>query len=351
VIVIGAGGLGCPVLQYLCGAGVGTLGIIDDDIVSLENLHRQIIYRTADVGKPKAVCAEKVLRELNPEINIRVYHKRLTNQNALEILEDFDVVVDGTDNLTTRYLINDACVILNKPLVYGAVSQFEGQVAVFNFPLEKNRTASYRDLFPEPPQGNEMMNCEETGVLGVLPGIIGMWQANETIKILTGIGTPLINSLLIYHALKNQFIKMEIHPRAVSKSRTPENRDEFIEFDYDFFCSSDSSSVCREISVSQLEDLLDQEGTELLDIRESGNIPDLQKCRYVQIPYTRLDKELHQILGKNVIVVCQRGLISKRAGKKIAEIFNGYKRVYSLRGGIAEWNKYIAQKDYESEKK
>jgi adenylyltransferase/sulfurtransferase len=338
VIVIGAGGLGCPILQYLCGAGIGALGIIDDDVVSLENLHRQILYRTADVGKPKVVCARMVLSQLNPEITIKIYHKRLTNQNALEILEDYDVVVDGTDNFATRYLINDACVLLNKPLVYGAISQYQGQLAVFNLSVGNNRSANYRDLFPEPPGEGEILNCEENGVLGVLPGIIGILQANESVKIITGIGDPMVNCVLTYHALKNQFYQIEILSGSVTDSKIPKTKSQFEEFDYEFFCSSGAHIPTCEIDISQMKEFLDREDTEILDIRENGNIRDFHGLPCIKIPFPRLQDEMHRIRGRNVIIVCQAGIKSRSAAKQLSELLGDRKRFYSLQGGIAEWD-------------
>src|SRR5204862_3188744 len=190
VIVVGAGGLGCPALQYLTAAGVGTIGIIDDDVVSLNNLQRQVLYSVNDIGFSKAERAAITLRQLNTGIKIISYYERLTTQNALALFKEFDIIIDGTDNFSTRYMINDACVLLNKPLVYGAISQFEGQVSVFRNKNEED--VNYRDIFPDPPKDGEVLNCAEAGVLGVLPGIIGTMMANETIKLITSIGEPLI---------------------------------------------------------------------------------------------------------------------------------------------------------------
>ena len=205
VLVIGAGGLSCPVLQYLTAAGTGTIGIVDDDVVALNNLHRQVLYSVGDIGSSKAERARHILHQLNPEIKILPYNERLTVQNALILFDEFDIIIDGTDNFSTRYMINDACVLMNKPLVYGAISQFEGQVSVFNFRQTENEEAvNYRDIFPDPPKEGEVLNCAEAGVLGALPGIIGTMMANETIKLITGIGEPLANQLLTYNALNNQ---------------------------------------------------------------------------------------------------------------------------------------------------
>ncbi len=221
VLVIGAGGLGCPALQYLTAAGIGTIGIVDDDTVALNNLHRQVLYSVNDIGLSKAERATKILQQLNPEIKIVAYNERLHNQNALTLFDEYDIIIDGTDNFSTRYMINDACVLLNKPLVYGAISQFEGQVSVFKNGKEDD--VNYRDIFPDPPKEGEVLNCAEAGVLGVLPGIIGTMMANETIKLITGIGEPLVNQLFTYNALNNQVYQLSLSSRRETRSLIPKD--------------------------------------------------------------------------------------------------------------------------------
>ena len=240
VLVIGAGGLGCPALLYLAAAGVGTIGVVDDDRVDLHNLHRQPIYCMQDIGKPKVDCVKTFLQNLNPDILVIPYPQRLNSSGALEILKEFDIIVDGTDNFSSRYLINDACVLLNKPLVFGAVSQFEGQVAVFNMPRGNEEPVNYRDLFPEPPAPGEVQNCEEAGVLGVLPGIIGTMQASETIKIITGIGQPLVNRLYMYNALNNQGYEWVLQKGKESSSGIPASAEAFRLTDYESYCETAS---------------------------------------------------------------------------------------------------------------
>lgn len=203
VLVIGAGGLGCPILQYLATAGVGTLGIIDFDTVEIHNLHRQILYTEADIDQPKAEIASAVIRQLNPEINCLVFNEKLTAANANSILQDFDVIVDGCDNFATRYLVNDTCVVLKKPLVYGSILKFEGQIAVFNH----NGSKQLRDLFPEPPNPEDVPNCSLNGVMGTLPGIIGTMMAHETLKLIIGLPT-LQNELVLFNTLSWQFTKL-----------------------------------------------------------------------------------------------------------------------------------------------
>ena len=234
VLMVGAGGLGCSALQYLVAAGVGTIGIVDDDVISLSNLHRQTLYSTGDIGLPKALKAKQKLHLLNPGINITAYNERLTTNNALQIFETYDVIIDGTDNFASRYLINDACVLANKPLVYGAVSQFEGQVAVFNYKKSiEDIAVNYRDLFPNPPEEDSVLNCAEAGVLGVLPGIIGAMQANEAIKLITGIGKPLVNAILTYDALSGQVYTIEMSVNEISKSLVPVDAAAFSKMKYE----------------------------------------------------------------------------------------------------------------------
>ena len=183
VLVIGAGGLGCPALQYLTAAGVGTIGIVDFDVVEMSNLQRQILYTVDDIGQSKAITAARKLNALNPEVKIEVYNVQITNKNALEIIENYNLIIDGSDNFATRYLINDACMLLDKPLIYGAVLRFEGQIGVFNWTDETtNNKTNYRDLFPKPPDLDSAISCNDVGVLGVIPGIIGTMQATEALK-------------------------------------------------------------------------------------------------------------------------------------------------------------------------
>lgn len=211
ILAVGAGGLGCAALQYLVAAGVGIIGIVDFDIVDVTNLHRQVLYTFDDIGKPKAETAAAKLRTMNPDAEITAFPISLTQRNALEIIAGFDLVIDGTDNFSSRYMINDACVLLGKPLVFGAVWQFEGQVGVFNLSNENEEyTCNYRDLFPNPPDPSTSPSCSEAGVLGVLPGIIGTLQAVEAIKIITKIGTPLVNTILTYNALTNSFREFHV---------------------------------------------------------------------------------------------------------------------------------------------
>jgi adenylyltransferase/sulfurtransferase len=286
VLIIGAGGLGCPALQYLAAAGVGHIGIVDNDVVSLTNLHRQVLFSTFDIGYSKAEKAKHSLTRLNPEINIVAYNELLTVQNALTIIEAYDIVIDGTDNFSTRYLINDACVLLNKVLVYGAVSQFEGQVAVFNC-RNKNRDhpVNYRDLFPNPLKDNEVLNCAEAGVLGVLPGIIGTMQANETIKLITGIGKPLVNALLTFNALNNRIYEVALSSNNDSSKLVPQTTEAFKQMDYKLLCAS--AGYQFEITVNDFDQLRQNANIEIIDVREPAELPVTGEFNYTQLPLSQ----------------------------------------------------------------
>ena len=335
VLVIGAGGLGCPVLQYLAAAGIGTIGIVDDDIVSLNNLHRQVLYSVNDIGLSKAERASSILQKLNPEISIIPYNERLINHNALTLIDAFDVIVDGTDNFSTRYLINDACVMLNKPLVYGAISQFEGQVSLFG--NENTADVNYRDIFPDPPKEGEVLNCAEAGVLGVLPGIIGIMMANETIKLITGIGEPLINQLLTYNALTNQVYILNLSARENTRSLIPINEEEFLRTDYEWLCKMPVDDA--EIDADTFNKMITNKKTDVIDVRELHELPSVTEFAHSRIPLAQLAENISMINAENVIAFCQSGKRSLQAAKILNGIFGNSKKVFSLRGGIVEWKK------------
>jgi len=338
VLVIGAGGLGCPALQYLTAAGIGTIGIVDDDVVALNNLHRQVLYSVNDIGLSKAERAAGILRQLNPDIRIIPYNERLTTQNALQLFDEFEIIIDGTDNFSTRYMINDACVLMNKPLVYGAISQFEGQVSLFNQPLTgSNEAVNYRDLFPDPPKEGEVLNCAEAGVLGVLPGIVGTMMANETIKLITGIGEPLVNQLLTYNALSNQVFVLNLSARSETRSLIPKNESEFLKTDYVWLCSSPVAS--EEIDVDTFNGLIEKEIVDVIDVRELHEIPSVNEFNHLRIPLAQLADNAWSIKSENVIAFCQSGKRSLQAAKILNGIFGNSKKIYSLRGGIIEWKK------------
>jgi adenylyltransferase/sulfurtransferase len=336
--VIGAGGLGCPVLQYLAAAGIGTIGIVDDDVVALNNLHRQVLYSVNDLGSSKAERAAQILGQLNPGVRIVPYNERLTVQNALILFDEFDTIIDGTDNFSTRYMINDACVLMNKPLVYGAISRFEGQVSIFNFRRNENdETVNYRDLFPNPPKEDEVLNCEEAGVLGPLAGIIGTMMANETIKLITGIGEPLANQLLTYNSLNNQVYQFALSARKGTRSLIPENEDAFLQTDYEWLCSSERRE--SEIDPDVFTGLIAKGNVDVIDVREPGEMPVVNDFSNIKIPLAKLSENTSLIKSDTIVAFCQSGQRSLRAVKILSSIFGEDKKIYSLRGGIVEWRK------------
>jgi adenylyltransferase/sulfurtransferase len=338
VLVVGAGGLGCPALQYLVAAGVGTIGIVDEDIVSITNLHRQILFTVDDIGLPKSSTAKERLAKLNPEISITAYNERLTTNNALAIIKDYDIVIDATDNFSSRYLINDACVLLDKPIVYGAVSQFEGQVAILNYHSTTSiASANYRDLFPKPPIDGEVLNCAEAGVLGVLPGIIGSMQASETIKLITGIGKPLVNTVLTYHSLTNQMYEIEIVANPSTRFLLPVNEADFITMDYEWFCASTNNKF--EIDIENFNRMAHSADVEIIDVRELGETPLPTDFKFIQIPLSQFNNNIAAIKKETIVVFCQSGKRSLQAAQILFDTFGERKIIYSLKGGITEWVK------------
>ena len=343
VLVMGAGGLGCPALQYLVGAGVGCIGIVDGDQVSLSNLHRQTLFTTDDIGLNKAEIAAQKLRLLNSDINIEAIPVHLTNQNALDVMERFDIIVDGTDNFATRYMINDACVLLQKTLVYGAVSQYEGQVAVFNHLLPSGeRSANYRDIFPDPPKEGTVLNCVDAGVLGVLPGIMGSMQAAEVIKLITGIGEPLVNQLLTYQFNNHQIFTLKISKQTQTSSLIPENKDAFKAIDYAWLCSSPKTSL--EISATEFDQLIVQKHIDIVDVRASHELPVVHTFSHVRIPLPDLKESAAQLKNDTVVVFCQSGKRSLQAAKELSALWGDTKKVYSLQGGILSWITFTEKK-------
>jgi sulfur-carrier protein adenylyltransferase/sulfurtransferase len=328
VLVVGAGGLGCPVLQYLTAAGVGTIGIADFDVVSESNLQRQILYGTADVGQPKAEVARQRLSQLNPFVSFQVHRERLTAQNVREILAAYDLVVDGTDNFPTRYLLNDACVLTDKPLVSGAIFKFEGQVSVFNY----QGGPTYRCLFPTPPSPGEVPNCSQVGVMGVLPGIIGSLQANEVIKIITQTGEVLTGKLLLLDTLTLQ-------SRTLKFKRKDTYADLELLEDYGAFCGEAATGEEKtgSISVTELEErLARQEPLFLLDVREPHEYDLCHLPGSTLIPLGSLPDRLGEIdRERPVVVYCHRGGRSAAAARLLQE--QGINNLLNLEGGIDAW--------------
>ncbi|MCC6371744.1 MAG: HesA/MoeB/ThiF family protein [Bacteroidia bacterium] len=336
VLVIGAGGLGCPALQYLAAAGVGRIGIADGDVVELSNLQRQILYNESDIGKNKATCAAEKITALNSSIEVEVFAFHLTNQNITKVMIDFDLVIDGSDNFATRYLVNDCCVVHGLPLVYGAVLRFEGQVGVFNVPDKKTKTVTdYRDLFPEPPQPNALASCNEVGVLGVIPGIIGVMQATEAIKIITGIGQPLTNKIITYNALHNSFYDTEITPSL--KKLTFLSSDEIESFDYAFFCSAHYK--VSELSPEEFETLRTKENVVVIDIREKHELPKVNQFQHLNITIAELYNAFpKEILQKEIVLFCNTGARSTAMARNLKQRHPEL-NLHSLAGGIWAWKK------------
>ena len=343
VLVVGAGGLGSPVALYLAAAGIGTLGLVDFDEVDVTNLQRQILYGTEDIGKPKLESAYRRIFSLNPHVEVISHPCRLDSQNALEILENYDVVVDGTDNFPTRYLVNDACVLLGKPSVYGSIFRWEGQVSVFG----KDDGPCYRCLFREPPPPGMVPSCAEAGVLGVLPGIIGSLQALEVIKIVLGQGERLVGRLLIFDALELKWreVKIRRNPDCPVCGNEP-TQTELI--DYDVFCgvASDqfedqakTSEKFNAIKPSELKDRLKVDPPPfLLDVREpfEWDIVNLSDLGAFLIPLGELSERIAELPSDREIVVhCRSGVRSAKAADILSD--SGFSGLYNLNGGILGW--------------
>ncbi len=345
VLCIGTGGLGSPLSLYLAAAGVGTIGLADFDVVDVSNLQRQIIHFTSDVGRPKITSALEKLKAINPELNVVRHEHSVDSTNAMGLFAGYDVIVDGTDNFPTRYLVNDACVLLGKPNVYGSIFRFDGQATVF-FPPDG---PCYRCLYPEPPPPDLVPNCAEGGVLGILPGLIGVVQATETVKLILGVGKPLVGRLLLYDALEMTFREMKVrkNPRCPICGPNPTIR-ELI--DYDQFCgvrgaevapSSANGSSDPEITPQELKSLLGQvEPPLILDVRNPEEIAICRIAGSTVIPLSELPDRLGELdAARPMVVHCKSGV---RSAKAIALLrAAGFSRLKNLKGGILAWIKEI----------
>jgi len=322
VLVIGCGGLGCPVLQYLAAAGVGFLGVIDYDLVDISNLQRQILFSTEDTGKAKVSVAKEKLEKYNPYIKIIAFNEKLEVSNALDIVGKFEIIVDCTDNFSTRYLVNDACVILNKPLVSGSIYKFEGQVTVFNY----LNGPTYRCLYPNPPQQEIVTNCNEIGVLGTLTGLTGTLMANEVIKIVTRMGNVLNGKLLTFDLLSAHFQIFEYKP-------DPKNREiNKLSTDYNMTCDVE----IKQITPQELKEKLSRnEPLQIIDVREPEEYLE-KNIGGVLIPLRELEKNMYKI-KKDIpaILVCRSGVRSMHAAKILQR--NNYNKLYNLKGGLIEY--------------
>jgi len=338
VLVIGSGGLGSPVLLYLAAAGVGTLGIVDFDVVDDSNLQRQVLFGVDEIGKPKVEAAKQRLQSLNPHINIITYNTQLTSQNALDIIKDYNVVADGTDNFPTRYLVNDACLLLDKPNVYASIFQFEGQVSVFNYVDAKGeRGPNYRDLYPAPPPPGLVPNCAEGGVLGVLPGIIGSMQANEVIKIITGIGETLSGRFFVFDALTFETRTFNI-TRNENNPVNGKNPTITKLIDYEQFCGMKAvEKPIKEITVEEFDEWkTNGENIQVIDVREPSEFAEVN-IGATLIPLGTIGENPDKIdKNKKVVVHCKLGGRSAKAIRELEEKF-GFTNLYNLKGGITAY--------------
>ena len=341
VLLIGAGGLGSPLGLYLAAAGVGRIGIVDFDVVDYSNLQRQVLYSTKDVGRPKLASAKERLEGINPFVKVETYEMHLSSENALGLFSGYDIIVDGTDNFPTRYLVNDACVITGKPNVYGSIFRFEGQVSVF----ATNDGPCYRCLYPEPPPPGLVPSCAEGGVLGILPGIIGTIQANETVKLIIGKGEPLVGRLLLFDALKTKFRELKLRKNpdcpVCGQHRTITSL-----IDYEAFCGVQAGwdSFTREgeyeITVDELKKRLDnKDDLFILDVREPQEYQICNLNGYL-IPLKDLPKRINELdTAKEIIVHCKVGGRSRQAVEFMKQ--SGFRKVKNLVGGIDEWAELI----------
>lgn len=340
VLCIGTGGLGSPLLLYLAAAGIGRIGIVDFDVVDHSNLQRQIIHGTSWVGKPKIQSAKNRILEINPDCQVDLYDTRLSSENALEIFQPYDVIVDGTDNFPTRYLTNDACVLLDKPNVYGSIFRFEGQATVFNYQSGPN----YRDLYPEPPPPGLVPSCAEGGVLGVLPGIIGTIQATETVKIILGAKDTLSGRLLLYNAWEMKFRELKLRPNPIRP---------VIEklIDYEQFCGIPQAKAAElqaqmtlaEITVQELQALMDSQSSDylLIDVRNPNEYEIARIPNSVLIPLpdlengTAIAKVQELLQGRHLFAHCKMG---GRSAKALAVLKQAGIEGTNVKGGISAWS-------------
>jgi molybdopterin/thiamine biosynthesis adenylyltransferase/rhodanese-related sulfurtransferase len=340
VLTVGTGGLGSPLALYLAAAGIGTIGIVDFDVVDESNLQRQIIHGTSDVGRPKVESARDKILDINPNVNVVVHEEALTSENALEIFRDYDVIVDGTDNFPTRYLVNDACVLLGKPNVYGSIFRFEGQASVF----WAEEGPCYRCLYPEPPPPGLVPSCAEGGVLGILPGTIGIVQATEAVKLILGIGEPLIGRLMLYDALGMSFREMKLRkdPGCPICGENP-TVTELI--DYEEFCGIPQANAAEkngvpEITVQELKQKMDAgEPINVLDVREPHEY-EVANIGVRLVPLGELPQRLAEFdQNENFAIHCKTGGRSAKAVKLLQDA--GFKNVYNVEGGITAWSEEI----------
>ena len=325
ILMIGAGGLGCPALLYLAAAGVGKIGVVDGDQINLSNLHRQVLFGEKDLGKNKAEVAVRHFQNKYSDIQWEIFPEMITNSNAEELISGYDLIIDGSDNFPTRYLVNDACVLLDKPLVFGAIYQHEGQVAVFNW---GEKACNYRDVYPQMPSAAEIPNCAETGVLGVLPGIIGNLMALEAIKVLSGFGKPLKNRMLFFNSISSQSYEVEISPNSKGRNAIPGSIQDLHALDYELACEGVKQLTWNEAMRKMNSDVA------FVDVREPGEMPPLECTGLQKIPLSTLSNHLDKLEeADEVLFFCQTGNRSQKAAQQLQQEFPK-KKIYSIRGGI-----------------
>jgi adenylyltransferase/sulfurtransferase len=342
VLLVGAGGLGSPAALYLAAAGVGRLGIVDPDVVDESNLQRQVLHGTASVGTSKLASAKARLADLNPGVRVDAYETRLTSENAFEILKPYDVVVDGTDNFPTRYLVNDACVLLGKPNVYGSIFRFEGQASVF----DARTGPCYRCLYPDPPPPGLVPSCAEGGVLGVLPGVIGVIQGIETIKLLLGIGETLVGRLLLFDALEMRFRELKLR-KDPACPLCGEHRTVTELIDYEQFCGLTPVELAREsaeaweVSAPELSRRLERgDDVTLIDVREPHEFEICRLPGAALIPLGSLPERMGEMdTSRDLVLFCHHGIRSMRALEMLHQA--GFRKLRSLRGGIDAWSREV----------
>lgn len=314
VLVVGAGGLGVAILPYLAAAGVGEIGIVDDDVIELSNLHRQVIYKSSAVGKSKAKEAELMISELNPQVKVKAFSEKLSGKNVFNLFEKYDIIVDATDNISIKYLINDACLALNKPMVYGSIFRFQGQVSVFNY----QNGPTYRCLYPD--ENNNALSCEDAGVIGISVGIIGMLQANEVLKMILGIGKVLSGKILVYNILSNEQQKYDFE------------KSDFEIITREAFDEKYNKSETEEVSFESVLNEIKDDSVLFLDVRNTDESPKINLKNQIQIPLMNLENEIEK-LDKNqtIYIFCQSGIRSKIAVELLQK--HQFKNIKSIAGG------------------
>ena len=314
VLVIGAGGLGASILPYLASVGVGEIGIVDHDVIEISNLHRQVIYKTSAVGKAKVQEAKLMILELNPLVKVNAFAEKLSGKNAISLFEKYDIIVDATDNISIKYLINDACLVTNKPMVYGSIFRFQGQVSVFNY----QNGPTYRCIYPD--ENSNALNCEDAGVMGISVGIIGMFQANEVLKMILGIGEVLSSKILVYNILTNEQQKYDF------------DKSDFQLINRESFEEKYNKSEVEEINFESILDEINNDEVLFLDVRNIHESPKIDLKNQIQIPLVNLENEIEKLdKNKSIYIFCQSGIRSKIA----VELFqkHKFKNVKSIVGG------------------